>query len=136
MKVDRSFKAGLQVRLGIHTGLVVIGEMGASGRPEQLALGETPNIAARIQRLTEPNTVLISAATQHLVGAHFECQPFGSHLVKGIDTPLTVYQVQSERQHLPSRTGRTMPLVGREQEEEGLAVLAEAFEVVDKTGER
>jgi class 3 adenylate cyclase len=54
----------LQVRIGIHTGLVVIGDMGASGRIEQLALGETPNLAARLQGLAEPNTVLISAATQ------------------------------------------------------------------------
>ena len=88
----------MQVRIGIHTGLVVIGEIGASGRTEKLALGETPNLAARIQGLAEPNTVLISAATQRLIEEHFECQPFGSHLVKGIDTPVAVYHVQSERQ--------------------------------------
>src|SRR5215510_3937848 len=54
---------GLQVRIGIHTGLVVVGDVGASGRTEQLALGETPNLAARIQGLAEPNTVMISPAT-------------------------------------------------------------------------
>jgi class 3 adenylate cyclase/predicted ATPase len=108
----------LQVRIGIHTGLVVIGDIGASGRTEQLALGETPNVAARIQGLAEPNTVLISAATQRLIEGQFECQPFGSHLVKGIDTPIAVYHVQSERQsggYLEGRTTLT-PLVGREQE--------------------
>jgi class 3 adenylate cyclase len=108
----------LQVRIGIHTGLVVVGEIGASGRTEQLALGETPNLAARIQGLAEPNTVVISAATQRLIDGQFECQPFGSHLVKGLDTPLAVYHVQSERQGVSPLAGRRTltPLVGREQE--------------------
>jgi class 3 adenylate cyclase/tetratricopeptide (TPR) repeat protein len=108
----------LQVRIGIHTGLVVIGDIGAGGRSERLALGETPNVAARIQGLAEPNTIFISAATQRLVDNEFECQPFGSHLVKGIDTPIAVYHVQSERQNVSPLTGKTTltPLVGREQE--------------------
>src|SRR5215471_11428953 len=49
----------LAVRLGIHTGLVVVGEMGGGGRQEQLALGETPNVAARIQGLAAPNTIIV-----------------------------------------------------------------------------
>ena len=57
----------LAVRLGIHTGLVVVGAMGASGRQEQLALGDTPNIAARLQALAEPDTVVVSEATYRLV---------------------------------------------------------------------
>ena len=84
-----------------------------------LALGETPNIAARIQGLAEPNTVIISAATQRLIDGQFECQPFGSHLVKGIATPIAVYHVQSERQSrfAAGRSEPTLtPLVGREQE--------------------
>jgi predicted ATPase len=108
----------LQVRLGIHTGLVVVGEIGSNEKRELLALGETPNLAARIQGLAEPNTVLISAATQRLIEDQFECQPFGSHLVKGIDTPIAVYQVQSERQTIGQLEGKATltPLVGREQE--------------------
>jgi predicted ATPase/class 3 adenylate cyclase len=108
----------LQVRVGIHTGLVVIGDIGAAGRTEQLALGETPNVAARIQGLAEPNTVLISAATQRLIAGHFECQPLGSRLVKGIDTPIAVYHVQGEWQSASPLAPRTTltPLVGREQE--------------------
>jgi class 3 adenylate cyclase len=62
----------LQVRIGIHTGPVVVGVMGGEGRHEQLALGETPNIAARVQGKAEPDTVLISAATQRLVAGLFE----------------------------------------------------------------
>jgi class 3 adenylate cyclase len=57
----------LTVRIGIHTGLVVIGEMGSGGRHEHLALGDTPNLAARLQGLAEPDTVVISAATSRLV---------------------------------------------------------------------
>src|SRR2546428_11208234 len=53
----------LAIRIGMHTGLVVIGEMGGAGRQEQLALGEVPNIASRIEGLAEPNTLVISEAT-------------------------------------------------------------------------
>src|SRR6266705_212171 len=67
----------LAVRLGIHTGLVVVGEMGGAGRQEQLALGETPNIAARIQGLAAPNTMVISDATLRLVQGYFQCQDLG-----------------------------------------------------------
>ena len=108
----------LQARIGVHTGLVVVGEIGSNDKRELLALGETPNIAARIQGLAEPNTVMISAATQRLIAELFESQPFGSHLVKGIEAPITVYHVQSERQS-PSplaRRSTLTPLVGRDQE--------------------
>ena len=53
----------LAVRVGIHTGPVVVGAMGGGNRQEQLALGDTPNIAARLQGLAAPNTVVVSAAT-------------------------------------------------------------------------
>ena len=62
----------LAIRLGIHTGLVVVGEMGGAGRQEQLALGEVPNIAARIQGLAAPNTIVISEATYRLVQGYFD----------------------------------------------------------------
>jgi class 3 adenylate cyclase len=78
----------LQVRIGIHTGLVVVGEVGGGHRQEQLALGETPNIAARIQGLAEPNTVIISATTQRLIEGQFEGQPFGSTWSKASRRPL------------------------------------------------
>ncbi len=111
-------EGALRVRIGIHTGLVVVGEIGSNEKREMLALGETPNLAARIQGLAEPNTVIISAATQRLLDGHFEHQPFGSHLVKGIDTPIAVYYVQNERQLVGQLEGKTTltPLVGREQE--------------------
>jgi len=66
---DKGLRLG--IRVGIHTGLVVVGEMGGSGRHERLALGDTPNIAARIQGLAAPHAVLISAATYRLVQGYF-----------------------------------------------------------------
>jgi class 3 adenylate cyclase len=78
-RLERDKGIGLAVRLGIHTGLVVVGEMGSQGRQEQLALGEVPNVCSRIEALAEPNTVAISAATYRLVQGYFECQGLGEH---------------------------------------------------------
>jgi len=64
-------KEFLRVRIGIHTGLVVVGEIGSNEKRELLALGETPNITARIQGLAEPNTVIVSAATHRLIDGQF-----------------------------------------------------------------
>ena len=64
----------LAVRLGIHTGLVVVGEIGGGTRQEQLALGETPNLAARLQGMAAPDTLVISTATLPLLGGFFACQ--------------------------------------------------------------
>jgi predicted ATPase len=108
----------LQVRIGIHTGLVVIGEIGGGEKRELLALGETPNIAARVQGIAEPNTVVISAATQRLIDGYFDCQPLGSRELKGVVTPVEVYRVLDESQasnRLEVKATLT-PLVGREQE--------------------
>src|SRR5262245_50859208 len=110
----------LQVRIGIHTGLVVVGEIGSSEKHEILALGETPNLAARLQGLAEPDTVVISAATQRLVAGLFECQDLGPQMLKGISTPLSVYRVVREnaaqsRFEVAVQKGLT-PLVGREEE--------------------
>jgi class 3 adenylate cyclase len=110
----------LAVRLGCHTGLVVVGEVGGGIRQEQLALGETPNVAARLQGIAEPNTLVISAATVQLLGGFFACRSLGPHHLKGLAQPIEVYQVLSERTartrlEAAGRTGLT-PLVGREAE--------------------
>jgi class 3 adenylate cyclase len=110
----------LAVRLGIHTGLVVVGEMGGAGRQEQLALGETPNIAARIQGLAEPDTVVISHATYRLIQGYFACQSLGAQTLRGVVESVGVHRVLQER-GVQSRldiahTRGLTPLVGREQE--------------------
>jgi class 3 adenylate cyclase len=110
----------LAMRLGIHTGLVVVGEMGGGGRQEQLALGEPPNVAARIQGLAAPNTLVISDATSRLVQGYFDCEALGEQTLRGVAEPLNVYRVLGEsgahsRLDIASARGLT-PLVGREQE--------------------
>jgi class 3 adenylate cyclase len=74
----------LAVRVGIHTGLVIVGEVGGGNRQEQLALGETPNLAARLQGLAAPDTVVVSAATFRLVRGYFTAQELGAHSLKGV----------------------------------------------------
>jgi hypothetical protein len=110
----------LTVRLGIHTGLVVVGDVGGGARQEPLALGETPNLAARLQGLAAPHTLVISAATLQLLGGFFACQFLGAHRLKGFAQRIEVYQVLHEsmarsRLDAVGHTGLT-PLVGREQE--------------------
>jgi class 3 adenylate cyclase len=110
----------LAVRIGIHTGLVVVGEMGSGGRHEHLAMGETPNVAARLQGLAAPDTVVISAATARLVHGYFACHDLGLQTLKGIDPPVQVSQVVGEsparsRLDVAVASGLT-PLVGRETE--------------------
>src|SRR5262249_3096409 len=94
LKRDKGIQ--LAIRLGIHTGLVVVGAMGGGGRPEQLALGETPNIAARLQGLAEPNTIAVSEATGRLVQGYFDCQDLGAQTLRGVAEPLHVYRVLQE----------------------------------------
>ena len=110
----------LAVRIGIHTGLVVVGTMGNGGRHEQLALGETPNLAARLQSLTAPDTLAISDTTHRLVQGYVRGDDLGLHRLKGVETPMRVYRVVGEsaaqsRLDVAGDTGLT-PLVGREHE--------------------
>jgi class 3 adenylate cyclase len=81
------------VRLGVHTGVVVVGDVGAGARQEPLALGETPNIAARLQALAAPNTLVISAATYQLIEGYFTCEALGEQPLRGLAQPLRVYRV-------------------------------------------
>jgi class 3 adenylate cyclase/predicted ATPase len=111
---------GLAVRVGIHTGLVVVGEIGEGARHERLALGEAPHLAARLQGLSPPDTVLISATTARLVQGWFVCEALGDQTLKGFSEPMLVYRVLAEsgvlsRLDMVGVRGLT-PLVGREQE--------------------
>jgi AAA ATPase domain/Adenylate and Guanylate cyclase catalytic domain len=121
----------LSLRMGIHTGLVVVGEMGGAGRQEQLALGEVPNLAARLQGLAASNTVVISDATSRLVQGYFACQDLGAQTLRGVAEPVQVYRVLQEsgaRGRLDVAVTRGLtPLVGREQE---VRLLVERWEQV------
>src|SRR5262249_22176241 len=110
----------LAIRLGLHTGVVVIGEMGGEGCQEQLALGEVPNVCSRIQGLAEPNTIAMSAATYRLIQGYFECQDLGAQALRGVTESVRIYQALHEsgatsRLDVAQPRGLT-PLVGREQE--------------------
>src|SRR5262245_36244469 len=115
-----TYTPALQVRIGIHTGPVVVGEIGAGERTERLALGETPNIAARVQSLAAPNEVLVSPTTFRLLHGLFASEGRGPQELKGISTPMTLYRVVGEstaqsRFEAAVQTGLT-PLVGRAEE--------------------
>ena len=110
----------LAIRVGIHTGLVVMGEVGGGGRQEQLALGDTPNVAARLQGLAVPDSVTISEATYRLVQGYFTIEALGPQFLRGVATLVPVYQVLGEsgvgsRLEVAAATGLT-PLVGRSSE--------------------
>jgi predicted ATPase/class 3 adenylate cyclase len=110
----------LAVRLGIHTGPVVVGAIGSGARRERLALGDTPNLAARLQSLAEPDTVVLSDTTARLVQGYFVCQDGGVQTLKGLDSPVRLFQVIGEsaaqsRLDVAAASGLT-PLVGRETE--------------------
>jgi class 3 adenylate cyclase/predicted ATPase len=119
-QLERDQGLRLAVRIGIDTGLVVVGAMGGRGRQEQLALGDTPNLAARLQGLAAPDTVLISAATHRLVQGYFTLAALGPQVLKGIAAPMPVCRISGvsaaqSRLEVAAPTGLT-PLVGRESE--------------------
>ena len=109
------------VRIGIHTGLVVVGEVGAGGRREQLALGETPNVAARLQSEAQPGAIVISEATRALLAGQFALEELGSKTLKGLSRPMQVFRViaksrtTSRFQAMTSAQGLTS-FVGRDRE--------------------
>jgi class 3 adenylate cyclase/predicted ATPase len=113
--------ATLQTRVGIATGLVVVGDLiGAGQAQERGIVGETPNLAARLQGLAEPNTVVIAEVTRRLLGNLFELEDLGPHKLKGIEGPVRAWtalrpaSVESRFEALHA-SGVT-ELVGREEE--------------------
>ena len=111
----------LQARIGIATGLVVVGDLiGTGSAQEQTVVGETPNLAARLQGIAEPNTVVIAESTRSLLGNLFELQDLGTKDLKGLDPPvrasvvLRPASVESRFEALHA-SGLT-ELVGREEE--------------------
>jgi hypothetical protein len=111
----------LQCRIGVSTGLVVVGDLvGAGAAQEQAVVGETPNLAARLQALAEPNGVVIGPTTRRMVGDLFEYRALGAVEVKGFAEPVEVWQVVRpsavESRFEALRSGGVTPLVGREEE--------------------
>jgi len=111
---------GLSVRIGLHSGLCVVSDVGSGGREETLALGETPNVAARVQGVAAPNTIWITSATQRLVAGLFIVESQGAHSLKDIREPVALYRVlqpSGVRSRLDAaRAHGFTPFVGREDE--------------------
>jgi class 3 adenylate cyclase/predicted ATPase len=88
---------GLHVRVGIDTGLVVAGAVGADeGMEGSAAFGVTPNVAARLHGLAAPDSVVISAAAYGLIAGYFDCRELGFRSIRGISQPIAIYQVLHE----------------------------------------
>ena len=113
--------APLQTRVGIATGLVVVGDLiGSGASQEQAVIGETPNVAARLQGVTEPNTVVIAESTRRLLGNFFDLQDLGAQDLKGIGAPLSAWAVlrpaSIESRFEALHASGLTELVGREEE--------------------
>jgi len=111
----------IRVRIAIATGLVVVGDLISGGASEQQAMvGDTPNIAARLQSLAEPGAVVVAASTRELLGDLFTFRSLGLRQVKGITEPIAVWAVEggaaSESRFEAVRTARSMGFVGRKAE--------------------
>ncbi len=114
-RLQTDYHVQLAVRIGIHTGPVVVGEMGGGGRYESLAMGETPNIAARLEGLARPNTVVISAVTARLVRNSFVMEDLGTHALKGVAAPLALSRVLGPLE-IDHERASFANLVGRDEE--------------------
>jgi class 3 adenylate cyclase/tetratricopeptide (TPR) repeat protein len=134
--LDTAAGEALQVRVGIATGLVVVGDLIGEGEArERGVVGETPNLAARLQALAEPGTVVIAPSTRRLTGGLFDYEHLGAIEIKGFSEPVVASRVLREsgaESRFEARRGPDLtPLVGRDEE---LALLQRRWQQA-KSGE-
>ena len=127
-RLQSEYGIDLHVRIGIDTGLVVAGAPAADESMEDAAVGVPPNIAARLQALAAPDSVVISAAAYRLIAGYFDCRELGFHTIRGISQPMAIYQVLHEsgartRLDVAARRGLP-PMQGRDDE---LTILADRW---------
>jgi class 3 adenylate cyclase/predicted ATPase len=120
----------VEVRIGIATGLVVVGDLvGEGAAQEEAVVGETPNLAARLQGVAESGQIVLSTTTRGLLGELFELADLGPQVLKGFAEPIEAYAVVGERavesRYAARVAGGVLPLFGREQE---LALLLDRWE--------
>jgi tetratricopeptide (TPR) repeat protein len=118
--LDTAAETRLQVRVGIATGLVVVGDLiGQGASQEQAVVGETPNLAARLQALAEPGTVVIAAGMRRLTGGLFDYEELGALEIKGLAAPVAASRVLREsgaESRFEALRASATPLVGRDEE--------------------
>jgi len=124
----RRHGAGLRLRMGLHTGPVVVGRVGDSARVDYTAVGDTTNLASRLQQAAEPGAILVSEAVAVRAAEVAALQRVGPLRLKGRSEPVAAFRVTGRRPRSPGAPGRPRParspFVGRERE---LAAVAEAF---------
>jgi hypothetical protein len=108
----------LQVRIGVHTGSVVTGDIGHGERVDQLALGSAPNVAARVQAEAAPGELLLTDATYRLIARQLQCVALGEHRLKNLSRPVELYRAIGERDpgDIDALALHATPFVGRERE--------------------
>src|ERR1700729_1635524 len=121
VKLDTRAKERLKVRIGVATGIVVVGDLvGQGSAQEQAVVGETPNLAARLQGLAEPSSVVIAESTKRLLGGAFELKPHVVQTLKGFAAPVPAWTVLRLAENLSrfeaARSQGLTPFVGREHE--------------------
>ena len=120
-KLETAAKDRLQVRIGVATGVVVVGDLvGQGSAQEQAVVGDTPNLAARLQALAEPGSLVIAESTKRLLGGVFELKALGPQTLKGFEAPVPAWAVLREAEIVSrfeaSRAQGLTPFVGREHE--------------------
>ena len=122
-EVERKWGLDFEVRVGINTGLVVMGEVGSDLRVEYTALGDAINVASRMEQAAQPGTVLITADTHRIVAPLYEFEDLGEIEVRGKSEPVGAYRVLRPRSEPGSERGiegLDSPMVGRDKELERL----------------
>ena len=100
-KLETPAPESLRVRIGIATGIVVVGDLvGQGSAQEQAVVGETPNLASRLQALAEPGSVVIAESTRRLLGGTFELTPLGPQTLKGFHAPVRAWTVLREAENV------------------------------------
>jgi class 3 adenylate cyclase/tetratricopeptide (TPR) repeat protein len=128
-ELERQRRVSFAIRQGLNTGLVVVGGIGSDLRMDYTAVGDTTNVAARLQQGADRGRIVVSEATHRLVEGYFHTRPLGGLTLKGKDTPVRAWEVIAARQtrtrlEVEAERGLT-PYVGRQRE---LAILTECFE--------
>lgn len=127
-KIQKQYGMEFAVRVGLNTGLVVVGNIGSDYKFEYTAMGDAINLAARMQTAADPNTIFITESTHRLVPALFDFEDKGLMEVKGKAEPVHVYRVlEAKRGAIKTRgiAGLSSPMVGRRRESATLQQIAD-----------